>query len=140
MKICPACRSTWAGGQICEDCGATLRDPFGEQSQELPESVWSYIRLQYGARRGMIVRVLALLMGPVVAVVLLRRALSLEAPWSWVGAGGALAAGVGTWWLIHWVAGKAVRVWVVRRGRLNRKKLARAMLKKAIGRKRRRAA
>jgi hypothetical protein len=134
IKICPSCRSTWAGGMICEDCGDALVDPYGEASKALPEGVWKYIRLQYGARRGMIVRVLAILLGPVVAVVLARRALALPSPWSLLGTLAALAAGLATWFVLHHLAGKAVRLWVLRRGQLNRKRLARALLQKALKR------
>jgi hypothetical protein len=130
IKICRSCRSTWAGGMICEDCGAALVDPYGQASRDLPEGVWKYIRLQYGARRGMIVRVLAILLGPVVAVILARRALGLSPPWSFVGIVGALAAGLATWFVLHRLAGKAVRLWVLRRGQLNRKRLARALLRR----------
>lgn len=127
VKVCPACRSTWAGGRVCEDCGGPLVDPFGTEAQALTDGVWGYIRLQYGARRGMLVRVLAILLGPTAGFVLLRQALALPGPWAAVGAAGAVAAGVATWWTIHWAAGKAVRLWVLRRGRLNRRRLARAL-------------
>lgn len=130
VKICPRCESTWAGGLICEDCGTRLDDPFDDRAEKFPEKVWAYIRLQYGARRGMIVRVLAILLGPVVAFLLMREAVALATPWNWVGAAAAVTAGVATWWCIHWFAGKAVRIWVLRRGRLSKKKLAKAMLKK----------
>src|SRR5262245_61861751 len=116
---------------ICEDCSAPLVDPFADDAAEFPEEVWKYIRLQYGARRGMILRVLAILVGPVVAVVLARRALVLAMPWSALGVVGALAAGLLTWFVIHRVAGAAVRVWVLRRGRLRKARLARAMLRRA---------
>ena len=80
IKICTACSSTWAGGRFCEDCGAPLRDPFGDEARELPSTIWGYIRLQYGARRGMIGRVLAGLLGPTLAVILLRQAVTLDPP------------------------------------------------------------
>ena len=131
IKICPRCKSTWAGGLWCEDCGGSLIDPFSDEAAAFPEDVWRYIRLQYGARRGMLVRVIGILLGPIVFGVLLRRAMSLPSPWSWVGAAGAAVAGVGTWALLHFVAGKAVRVWVLCRGRLPKAKLARAMWKRA---------
>jgi len=132
IKICPRCRSTWAGGMACEDCGAGLVDPFADDAAEFPEEVWKYIRLQYGARRGMIVRVMAILLGPVVAVVLARRAMVMAMPWSVLGVIGALAAGFLTWFVIHRFAGQAVRVWVLRRGRLRKARLARAMLRRAL--------
>src|SRR5262249_45712697 len=117
---------------VCEDCGAALVDPFADDAAEFPEEVWKYIRLQYGARRGMIVRVMAILLAPVVAVVLGRHALPLAMPWSVLGAAGALAAGFLTWFAIHRFAGQAVRVWVLRRGRLRKARLARAMLRRAL--------
>ena len=133
IKVCPECRSTWAGGRRCEDCGATLRDPYGEDAKTLPGGMWKYIRLQYGARRGMIVRVMAFLLGPVVAAVLGRRAIALPPPWVVPGVIGALIAGFLTWALIYWAAGKAVRLWVLRKGQVQKRKLARAMLKKMVG-------
>src|SRR5687767_455366 len=101
IKVCPSCRSTWAGGMICEDCGTALVDPHGEASRDLPEGVWKYIRLQYGARRGMIVRVLAILLGPTVAFLSLRRATTLPSPWSIVAGIGAILAGFLTWFALH---------------------------------------
>jgi hypothetical protein len=133
IKVCPRCRSTWAGGRFCEDCGVQLDDPFGESATQLPDSVWSYIRLQYGARRGMLVRVIAILLAPVVAGLLLRSSVTLAAPMRYVAAFGSVAAGVAVWWTVHWIAGRAVRIWVLRRGRLQRRKLARAMLRRAFG-------
>ena len=118
---------------ICEDCGGALVDPYAESSRGLPEGVWKYIRLQYGARRGMIVRVLAILLGPVVAMVLTRRALGLASPWSYLGVVGALGAGFLTWFVLHHAAGKAVRLWVLRRGQLDKRRLARALLRRAQG-------
>ena len=132
IKICPRCPSTWAGGTACEDCGGPLVDPFAEDAAELPEEVWRYIRLQYGARRGMIVRVLAILFGATVGLVLLRRALALGMPWAAPAAAGAVAAGVASWWTLHRLAGHAVRVFVLRRGRLRRGRLARALVRRAF--------
>ena len=132
VKVCASCLSTWAGGMICEDCGGPLTDPFGDGAAELPEHVWSYIRLQYGARRGMIVRVFAYLLGPVVGFWLLRRALTLAGVWRVLGVVGAALAGLLTWWILYWGAGKAVRVWVLRRGQVHKAKLAKALLKRAL--------
>jgi hypothetical protein len=132
IKICPQCLSTWAGGLICEDCGAALEDPFAASARGLPERVWAYIRLQYGSRRGMIVRVLAILLGPVVAGLLLRPALTLTTPWRELASFAAVVAGVAAWWSIHWLSGRAVRIWVLRRGRLQKTRLARALLRRAL--------
>jgi hypothetical protein len=107
-------------------------DPFGPNAHELPEDVWRYIRLQYGARRGMLVRVMAALLGPVVGLVLLRRAVLLPMPWMVVGMIGSLGVGVLVWWTLYQLAGKAVRLWVLRRGQVRRARLARALLKRAV--------
>jgi hypothetical protein len=133
IKVCSACHSTWAGGRLCEDCGAPLRDPFGDESRTLPSTIWGYIRLQYGARRGMLVRVMAILLGPVACGLTLRAAAGHERPWSIVLAAAALPVGLITWWTIHWSAGRAVRLWVLRKGQLKRGRLARALLYRALG-------
>ncbi len=132
IKVCASCHSTWAGGQWCEDCGAPLTDPFADEAKSLPSTMWRYIRLQYGARRGMIVRVMAILLAPIVAGVTLRAAAGHDRPWSIVLAVAALPLGFATWWTIHWLAGRAVRIWVLRKGQLNKRRLARAMARRAL--------
>ena len=133
IKICQACASTWAGGTHCEDCGAELMDPYAADAAErAPRGIWRYIRLQYGARRGMLVRVMAFLMVPVVFGLLAREAVLLHAPWNILGLLGSALAAFFTWATIYWVAGKAVRIWVLRKGQLNKRKAARAMLKRAL--------
>ena len=133
IKICEACNSTWAGGTHCEDCGALLLDPYAKDAAErAPRGIWRYIRLQYGARRGMIVRVLAFLIAPVVFGLLAREAVLLSTPWNMLGVLGAALAGLLTWATIYWVAGKAVRIWVLRKGQLSKRKAARALLKRAL--------
>jgi hypothetical protein len=135
IKVCAECGSTWAGGRVCEDCGATLRDPYAADAAEaLPRGIWRYIRLQYGARRGMLVRVMAFLVAPVVFGLGAREAVLLPSPWSALGVVAAAVAGVATWALIYWLAGKAVRVWVLRRGQLNKRRAAKALLKRALRR------
>lgn len=134
IKICTRCHSTWAGGRVCEDCGGPLRDPFGDEAARFPSTIWGYIRLQYGARRGMLVRVMAILLAPVVAGLTLRASAGLARPWSLLVGAAAIPIGLLTWWAIHWSAGRAVRIWVLRRGQLNRRRLARALLRRAIGR------
>ena len=128
VKICSACNSTWAGGQFCEDCGAELHDPYGDAGK-IPKGMWRYIRLQYGARRGMLVRVMAFLLAPVVFGLLAREAVISSSPL--LGLLGAALAGVATWALVYWAAGKAVRIWVLRKGQLQKRKLARALLAQA---------
>ena len=133
IKVCPGCASTWAGGSHCEDCGTLLRDPFAKDAAEaLPKGIWKYIRLQYGARRGMLVRVMAFLMVPVVFGLLAREAVVLATPWNAIGIAGAALAGFFAWALIYWMAGKAVRIWVLRKGQLSKRRMARALLKRVI--------
>ncbi len=133
IKVCSACNSTWAGGRFCEDCGAELHDPYAPDAKEaLPRGIWKYIRLQYGARRGMLVRVLAFLSVPVVFGLLARRAVLLDGGWMALGIAGAALASILAWATIYWIAGKAVRVWVLRKGQLNKRRMARALLKRAI--------
>lgn len=134
IKICVSCNSTWAGGQTCEDCGGQLRETFDGDAQSFPKGIWGYIRLQYGARRGMLVRVMALILGPVAGALLLRASFALAMPWLVLGAVGAVLAGFVVWWAIHWLAGRAVKIWVLRKGQLSKRKLARAMLKRATRR------
>jgi hypothetical protein len=133
IKVCPSCASTWAGGTHCEDCGAELHDPYAKDARDkLPQGIWRYIRLQYGARRGMIVRVLAFLSVPVVFGLLARAAIVQPSPWNVLGLIGAALAAAASWATIYWIAGKAVRIWVLRRGQLNRRKLARALARRVI--------
>jgi hypothetical protein len=134
IKICTGCHSTWAGGRLCEDCGSPLRDPFGDEARAFPSTTWRYIRLQYGARRGMLVRVMAILLAPVVAGLTLRAAAGSESPWSIALGAVALPLGFATWWSIHWMAGRAVRIWVLRKGQLNKRRMARVLARRALGR------
>ena len=133
VKICSACHSTWAGGQFCEDCGAELHDPYAaDAAEKVPRNMWRYIRLQYGARRGMLVRVMAFLMVPVVFGLGAREAVLWPSPWNILGIVGAALAGLLTWATIYWLAGRAVRIWVLRKGQLNKRRMARAMLKRVV--------
>jgi hypothetical protein len=130
VKICSACNSTWAGGQFCEDCGAELHDPYGQDADKVPKGMWRYIRLQYGARRGMLVRVMAFLLAPVVFGLLAREAVISSSPV--LGLVGAALAAFATWAAVYWLAGKAVRIWVLRKGQLNKRRAARALLRRAL--------
>jgi hypothetical protein len=133
IKVCPECGSTWAGGRACEDCGATLRDPYApDAASTLPRGIWRYIRLQYGARRGMIVRVMSFLLAPLVFGLGAREAVLWSTPWNLLGVAGAALAALVTWWSIYWAAGKAVRIWVLRKGQLHRRRAARALLRRAL--------
>jgi hypothetical protein len=134
VKICARCLEVWPGGYRCDTCGGPLTHTSDRKAHDLPEVVWKNQRVDYGARRGMIVRFLAIILGAVVALYLVRASVPLEAPWSLVGAGGGIAAGIAVWWVIHVAAGRAVRVWVLQRGKLQKRKLARALLTQAVRR------
>ncbi|HVY45794.1 MAG TPA: hypothetical protein VHB21_07945, partial [Minicystis sp.] len=103
-------------------------------AHELPDVVWKNQRVDYGARRGMIVRFLAIVIGAVTALYLVRAAVPLASPWNVLGGAAGIAVGVSIWWAIYVAAGRAVRVWVLQRGRVHKRKLARALLAQAIRR------
>lgn len=114
---------------MCEDCGTRLRDPWGEEAKRLPPEVWRAIRFQYGARRGMLLRVIAWLAGPAVALVLLREASgATTAFWVTVAVCSAIAAGVSVWAVLFYLATPAVRLWAA--GPLRRDRLLRAVFRR----------
>ena len=116
------------GGFRCDECGGPLVHTSDPRAHGLPESVWKNQRVDYGARRGMIVRFLGIFAGAVSGLYGVRASVGLERPWSIVGALASLAGGTLVWWLIYVAAGRAVRVWVLRRGQLHHRKLMRALL------------
>ncbi len=128
VKICTKCNEVSPGGFRCDTCGGVLIHTSDAGAQNLPDAVWKQQRVDYGARRGMIVRFLAIFAGFFVMVFGVRNSVGFDRPWSFVGAGASLAAGVGVWWVIYVAAGRAVRVWVLRKGQLQKRKLARALL------------
>ena len=123
-----------AGGYRCVECGGPLLHTSDAAAKDLPESVWRTQRIDYGARRGMIVRFLGIFAGFVVALLGVRSSVALASPWSWIAALASLGGGVLLWWLIYVAAGRAVRVWVLRSGKLHKRKLARALLAQAVRR------
>lgn len=122
------------GGFRCDNCGGKLLHTSDAGARDLPEAVWKNQRVDYGARRGMIVRFLGIFAGVVVALWGVRSSVVLASPWSWIGAIASLAMGLLVWWGIYVAAGRAVKVWVLRRGQVHRKKLARALLAQAVRR------
>jgi hypothetical protein len=134
VKICARCLEVWPGGYRCDTCGGPLTHTSDKKAHDLPEVVWKNQRVDYGARRGMIVRFLAIFAGFFVAVIGVRSSVVLPSPWSFVGAGAAILGGITLWWLIYVAAGRAVRVWVLRRGQLQKRKLARALFASAVRR------
>ena len=122
------------GGYRCDNCGGPLVHTDDKRAKDLPEAVWKQQRVDYGARRGMIVRFFAIFAGFFVAVYGMRAAVAFSSPWSWITAAASLAGGIFVWWIIYVAAGRAVKVWVLRRGKLHKRKLARALLAQAVRR------
>src|SRR5438094_5403901 len=79
LKICPVCRRTWSGGRDCPRCGAghLLIDVAEQASRRVflrDKELASAIRGYYGARSGMLVAFLGILLGLVLALALARKA------------------------------------------------------------------
>ena len=78
LKICPVCRRTWSGGRDCPHCGEghPLIDVAGAQGRKTflrDKDLASAIRGYYGARSGMLVAFLGILLGMVFALALVRK-------------------------------------------------------------------
>ena len=132
VKICARCHEVSPGGYRCDHCGGQLLHTDDERAHALPSTVWKQQRVDYGARRGMIVRFLAIFAGFFVAVYGFRSSFGYQAPLAYVIAGASLVAGIAVWWTIYVAAGRAVKVWVLRRGQVHKRKLARALLAQAV--------
>jgi hypothetical protein len=137
VKICLECHEVNAGGYRCVDCGGRLVLTSDPEAKALPESVWKNQRVDYGARRGMIVRFLAIFAGAGLALFGVRESIVLESPWSWISAVGSLVGGVALWWLLYRAAGRGVRVWILAKGRVHKGRLARAALSGVLPRRKR---
>lgn len=131
VKICERCFEVMPGGYACDFCGGPLTHTSEPAAKDLPELVWRQQRVDYGARRGMIVRFIGIFAGAITALYGARASVGFPSPWSWIGAVGALAAGLLVWRLIYIAAGRGVRIWVLRKGQLQKRKLARALLASA---------
>jgi hypothetical protein len=134
VKICARCHEVSPGGFRCDFCGGPLLHTDDERAHALPEAVWKQQRVDYGARRGMIVRFFAIFAGFFVAVYGVRSSVAFNAPWSYVTAIGSIAGGILLWWTIYVAAGRAVKVWVLRRGQVRKAKLAKALFAQALKR------
>jgi hypothetical protein len=132
VKICAKCHEVSPGGFRCDHCGGALLHTDDARAHDLPSTVWKQQRVDYGARRGMIVRFFAIFAGFFVAVYGVRSAVAFAAPWGYVVAAASLLAGIAVWWTIYVAAGRAVKVWVLRRGQVHKRKLARALLAQAV--------
>ena len=138
VKICTSCHYVNAGGYRCCECGGRLIIASDPEAQDIPEAVWKNQRVDYGARRGMIYRFLAIFLGAGVGLYGLRESLAAEGAWMWIGIGLSAVAGLSVWRLFHWAAGRGVRVWVLAKGKLRRGRLARAILVSLLPTRRRR--
>lgn len=96
--------------------------------------VWRNQRVDYGARRGMIFRFMGMFIAIVVGLFGVRSAVPLPSPWSWIGAAAAIAVAIGVWRFFHVAANRGVRIWVLRKGQVQKRKLARALLGSAVRR------
>ena len=128
VKICLDCHYVNAGGYRCTECGGRLVHTSEPEAKALPESVWKNQRVDYGARRGMIMRFLAIFLGACVGLYGLRESFALTAPWSRIVATGSVALGLGVWWFFHRAASRGVRVWILAKGKVRHGRLARAIL------------
>ena len=81
VKICIRCYEVNAGGFVCHVCGGKLVHTDEPEARELPESVWKSQRVDYGARRGMIIRFLAIIIGSGLGLWGTRRSMALDPPW-----------------------------------------------------------
>jgi hypothetical protein len=57
-----------------------------------------------------------------------RASVVLASPWSWIGAIASILGGVALWRLIYVAADRGVRIWILRRGQLQKRKLAKVLL------------
>jgi hypothetical protein len=140
VKICVACHYVNAGGFRCTECGGKLIMVSDPAAKDLPDSVWRTQRVDYGARRGMVMRFLGIFAGVAVGAYGLRESVALERPWSIVGAVAAISLGFLVWLGIHRAATRGVRVWVLAKGKVRRGRLARAIFISMLPWRRRRPA
>ncbi len=118
----------WAGGYHCLDCGAKLIHTDDPAAHGVPDVVWRNQRLDYGARRGMNLRFLGIFAGVLIALYGAREAVPyLPATSGWLRLAGSLLVGFLVWWTIHHAAGRGVRLWVLRKGQLQKRKLGKAL-------------
>ena len=122
----------WPGGYRCPECNGALVHTSEEEAKQLPDAVWKNQRVDYGARRGMILRFIGIFAGAITALYGVRSAVPQPSPWNWLGALGALALGFAVFWSIYVLAGRGVRIWVLRKGQVQKRKLARALLTGAL--------
>jgi len=130
VKICTKCHNIWPGGFRCPDteCNGALVHTDDARAHNLPELVWRNQRVDYGARRGMVFRFQAMFLGIVLGLFGVRSSVILDSPWNILGIIGSIVGGVIIYYVLHEAAHRAVRVWVLRSGQLDKKKLAKALM------------
>lgn len=127
VKICVDCHYVNAGGFRCCECDGRLIMVTDAEAHELPPEVWKTQRVDYGARRGMIYRFLAIFIGACTGLYGFRAAFAYEGNWFWAVAIGSIVVGIALWWTLHRAATRGVRVWVLAKGKVNHRRLARAI-------------
>lgn len=130
VKVCLKCHNTWPGGYRCPDaeCGGALVHTDDARAHNLPELVWRNQRVDYGARRGMVFRFQAMILGIVLGLWGIRASVPLDSPWNILGIVGSVVGGLLIYYVLHEAAHRGVRIWVLRRGQLDKKKLAKALM------------
>ncbi|MEK6607922.1 MAG: hypothetical protein AABZ30_09700 [Myxococcota bacterium] len=97
VRVCASCKGSYSGGAECPECGPghPLVEACDPAARELMDRRgWAGIRALYGARRAMLMALGGFLVGPAIALLLMRRSLSATHAidrWLWIGI--ALAAG-----------------------------------------------
>ncbi len=127
VKICVDCHYVNAGGFRCCECDGKLIMVTDAEAHGLPPEVWKTQRIDYGARRGMIMRFMAIFAGVLVGLWGVRESVAFTSPWSWILATASATMGMCVWWALHRAATRGVRVWVLAKGKVNRKRLIRAI-------------
>jgi hypothetical protein len=138
VKICTQCHYVNAGGFRCSECEGRLIMVTDDEAKDLPPEVWKSQRIDYGARRGMVFRFMGIFAGCLSGLFLLREAMALESPLSLVASAVAIAIGIAIWRFFHHAATRAVRVWVLAKGKVRKGRLARAILVSMLPTRRRR--
>jgi hypothetical protein len=128
VKICLDCHYVNAGGYRCCECDGRLVMVTDPEAQDLPPEVWKTQRVDYGARRGMIYRFLAIFIGASVGLYGFREAFVLASPYNIIFCTLAVITGLAVWRFLHQAATRGVRVWVLAKGKVHRGRLFRAVL------------
>ena len=76
----------------------------------------------------MVFRFQAMVISIVLGLLGVRSSVPLDSPWNIAGIVGSILGGIILYYVLHEATHRAVRLWVLRRGQLDRKKLAKALL------------